>query len=191
MARVINGVNTPSPGEWTSSLSKNRIADYKTNIAVDGPGFRNSLYVSGCPFKCLGCFNSPAQSFAFGREFNSELEDRIINDLDAPLITGFSILGGEPMLATGILIPLVEKIIQRYEGSKSIWVWSGYTFEALQSETPDKLRLLELCDVLVDGPFIQSQFNPNLAFRGSENQRIIDLRESLETGETVDISHRF
>lgn len=171
-----DGIILPTPGEWDGrQLSASYVADYKPFNFVDGEGVRCSLYVSGCPFKCPGCYNEAAQSFRYGKSYNAELEEKILADLAQPYVAGLSLLGGEPMLATPILLPLVRRVRAEFGDTKDIWVWSGYTFERLMIDTSDKHELLELCDVLVDGPFIKQLYHHDLAFRGSKNQRIIDL----------------
>lgn len=171
-----NGVRQPAVGEWqASALSAGYIADYKPFNFVDGEGVRCSLYVSGCPFSCPGCYNKAAQSFRYGQPYTKQLEAKILADLAQPYVAGISLLGGEPFLNTNILIPLVKKIRDQFGRTKDVWAWSGYTLEQLRAE-PEKAQLLQLCDVLVDGPFVQSLFVRNLPFRGSTNQRIIDLR---------------
>ncbi|MDP9801038.1 anaerobic ribonucleoside-triphosphate reductase activating protein [Arcanobacterium wilhelmae] len=180
------GVRQPERGEWRSDrLSRGRIADYKPFNFVDGEGVRCSIYVSGCPFKCPGCYNVAAQSFMYGTEFTRELEERIFVDLAQPYVAGLSFLGGEPMLATGVLLPIARRLRAEFGAAKTIWTWSGYTFEQLQQETADKRELLALTDVLVDGPFLQAQYISNLAFRGSTNQRILNVPASLKTGNPI------
>lgn len=174
----------PSNGSWSSPrLTQNHIADYKPFGFVDGPGVRCSLYVSGCPLQCIGCYNSAAQSFRYGSPYTAELEKRILKDLSQPYVAGLSILGGEPFLNTKTCLSIASRVRQELP-QKTIWVWSGYTWEQLMhsatQNNPDQRELLELCDVLVDGPFIQSKFSSQVAFRGSTNQRIIDLRASLK-----------
>ncbi len=174
-----DGITVPQPGEWDgTTLSAGYVADYKPFNFVDGEGVRCSLYVSGCPFKCPDCYNAAAQSFRYGAPYTQELEDQILNDLAQPYVAGLSLVGGEPMLATPILLPLVEHVRKQFGDQKDIWVWSGYTYEQLLEETREKRELLELCDVLVDGPFVKRLYRHDLAFRGSKNQRIIDLRAS-------------
>ncbi len=169
-----NGVVQPAPCEWdAASLSQGYIADYKAFNFVDGEGVRCSLYVSGCPFKCPGCYNKAAQSFRYGKPYTEELEAQIMADLAQPYVAGLSLLGGEPFLNTPILLPLARRVRQEFGDTKTMWVWSGYTHEQLLQDTEDKRELLELCDVLVDGPFIQDLYHHDLAFRGSRNQRII------------------
>lgn len=172
----------PANGAWsTARLSCNMIADYKPFVFVDGPGVRCSLYVSECPFTCTGCFNRAAQSFRYGTAYTADLENRILEDLSESYVAGLTLLGGEPFLNTGVLLPLVQRVRKELPG-KTVWAWSGYTWEQLRQRNlthPDQHELLELIDVLVDGPFIQDQLNLNLAFRGSANQRIIDVPASL------------
>ncbi|WP_216859025.1 anaerobic ribonucleoside-triphosphate reductase activating protein [Trueperella pecoris] len=181
MVKDEDGITVPRPGQWDGRvLCGGNYADYKPFNFVDGEGVRCSLYVSGCPFACPNCYNRAAQSFRYGQPYTRELEERILADLAQPYVAGLSLVGGEPMLATPILLPLVRRVRERFgeRGAKDVWVWSGYTYDQLLNETPDKLELLDMCDVLVDGPFIQRLYDHDLAFRGSRNQRIIDLRAS-------------
>ena len=145
--------NTPKPGEWKSEeLSKGRIIDYKAFNFVDGEGVRNSLYVSGCMFHCEGCYNVATWSFNAGIPYTAELEEQIMEDLAQPYVQGLTLLGGEPFLNTGILLPLVKRIRKELP-DKDIWSWTGYTWEEMMLETPDKLELLSLVDILVDGRY--------------------------------------
>lgn len=149
---------------------------------VDGIGIRGSLYVSGCLFNCLGCYNKKAQNFNFGKPYTEELEEQILSDLSQESIQGITFLGGEPFLNTNILLPLAKRIKTELPG-KDIWSWTGYRFEellALGEDHKDKLELLSYVDILVDGRFEQDKFNPGLVFRGSWNQRIIDVAKSLD-----------
>lgn len=179
-------MKNPKPQQWKSSeLSKNRYADYKPFNMVDGEGVRNSLYVSGCLFACKGCYNKSAQNFNYGNIYNTKLENQIIEDLSHDHVQGLTLLGGEPFLNTGILIPLVNRIRMEYGRSKDIWCWTGYTWEELMVETLDKLELLAEIDILVDGRFEIDKKDLTLRFRGSSNQRIIDVQESLDEGKVV------
>lgn len=172
-------MNNPTPQEWKSSeLSQGRIIDYKAFNFVDGEGVRNSLYVSGCMFHCEGCYNVATWSFQAGIPYTLELEEQIMKDLAEPYVQGLTLLGGEPFLNTGILIPLVKRIRKELP-DKDIWSWTGYTWEELQLETEDKLELLRYVDILVDGRFDLTKKNLLLQFRGSSNQRIIDVKKSL------------
>lgn len=177
--------NTPKPKEWKSEfLSQGRIIDYKAFNFVDGEGVRNSLYVSGCMFHCKGCYNAATWSFKAGMPYTQELEDQIMSDLAKPYVQGLTLLGGEPFLNTGILLPLIKKI-RRELPDKDIWSWTGYTWEELMQETEDKLEMLSLIDILVDGRFDITKKNLMLQFRGSSNQHIIDVQKSLKEEQVV------
>lgn len=179
-------MKNPLPKEWRAeNYSQNYIADYKPFNFVDGEGVRNSLYVSGCLFACEGCFNKAVQNFRYGTPFTPELEDRIISDLSYDYVQGLTLLGGEPFLNTTVTLAIVKKVREIYGHKKDIWSWSGYTFEELLTETEDKLELLENIDILVDGRFELSKKDLNLQFRGSSNQRIIDVPESLAAGQVI------
>lgn len=192
LARQVNGATEPgnggknSPLSWTSAAySQNRVADYKPYNFVDGEGVRCSLYVSGCLFACPGCYNASIQDFSAGFPYTRELEQKILADLAAPYCQGLTLLGGEPFLNTGVCLSLVRAVRQRFGHTKDIWAWSGYTWEELQAAQGDKWVLLQEVDVLVDGRFILSQKNLQLQFRGSENQRIIDVPASIAAGRPV------
>ena len=176
----------PQPGEWLSDkLSQGFIGDYKPFMFVDGEGVRCSLYVSGCLFACEGCFNRATWSFRYGTPYTAELEDRILADLAQPYVQGLTLLGGEPFLNTGVCLSLARRVRAEFGATKDIWSWTGYVFEELLLDSPDKLELLGLIDVLVDGPFDEALKDLRLQFRGSSNQRIIDVQKSLVTGNTV------
>ena len=142
----------------------------KVDVA-NGPGVRVSLFVSGCRNHCRGCFNPEAWDFHFGKPFTKETEDVIIEALRPSWIQGLSILGGDPFEEENEneLIPFVKRVKKELP-EKDIWVYSGYTFDELESR-----ELLRYADVLVDGPFIEDEKDAGLAFRGSRNQRIIRL----------------
>ncbi|SDS47526.1 anaerobic ribonucleoside-triphosphate reductase activating protein [Paraoerskovia marina] len=169
----------PRP-DWVSArVSHGHVADYKPFVFVDGEGVRCSLYVSGCLFACDGCFNEAAWSFRYGSPYTSALEDRVLDDLAHPAVQGLSLLGGEPFLNTEVCLRLAGRVRERFGGSKDIWAWSGYTFEQLLADSPDKRDLLQHVDVLVDGPFRRDERDLSLAFRGSRNQRVLDVSGSL------------
>lgn len=179
-------MNNPAPKEWLAKdFSQNYIADYKAFNFVDGEGVRNSLYVSGCLFACEGCFNKAIQNFHYGKPFTQELEEQMIEDLSHDYVQGMTLLGGEPFLNTEVCLKVVDRIHQEFGTTKDIWSWSGYTFEELLLETEDKLELLNKIDILVDGRFELSKRNLNLQFRGSSNQRIIDVKKALAEGKAV------
>lgn len=172
-------MNNPKPKEWIAeNLEQGYVADYKPFNFVDGEGVRCSLYVSGCPFRCEGCYNEVAWNFRYGVKYSKELEERIMKDLSQSYVQGLTLLGGEPFLNTGIVLPLVKRVHTELPG-KDIWSWTGYTWEELQCETEDKLELLSNIDILVDGRFELSKKNLLLQFRGSSNQRIIDVKQSF------------
>ena len=179
-------MNNPKPQEWKSEeLSQGRIIDYKAFNFVDGEGVRCSLYVSGCLFACEGCYNVKAQNFNTGILYTEELEEQIIQDIGASYCQGLTLLGGEPFLNTQVCLSLVRKLRSVYGRSKDIWSWTGYTWEELQLETPDKKALLQELDILVDGRFDLKKRDLTLQFRGSSNQRIIDVQKSLQDGRVV------
>jgi len=172
------------PKEWLASeLSQQRIADYKPFNFVDGEGVRCSLYVSGCRFACPGCYNRVAQNFRYGKPYTQELEDQIMTDLSQSYVQGLTLLGGEPFLNTQVCIRLCKRIRQEFGHEKDIWSWSGYTYDELIQDSDDKLELLKLIDILVDGRFLLAQKDLTLQFRGSANQRIIDVPATMAAGE--------
>ncbi len=148
-------------------------AEIKKVDIANGPGVRVSLFVSGCRNHCKGCFNPETWDFDYGRPFTRETEDEIIEALRPSWIQGLSILGGEPTEEenAAVLIPFLKRV-RAVLPDKDIWLYSGYTYEVLRDK-----EILTLADVLVDGPFLLEQKDAGLAFRGSRNQRIIDLRE--------------
>ncbi|GEL48831.1 anaerobic ribonucleoside-triphosphate reductase-activating protein [Cellulomonas hominis] len=182
---------TPAVGQWQArTLSQGRVADYKPFVMVDGEGVRCSLYVSGCPFACAGCFNEAAWSFRYGTEFGPELAQRIAADLRHAAVQGLSLLGGEPFLNTGVCLEVVHALRAEHGAARDVWCWTGYTYDELAAEAasgtaPDKAELLGLVDVLVDGRFELAQRDQSLAFRGSRNQRILDVPASLAAGAPV------
>ena len=158
---------------------------------ANGLGVRVSLFVSGCTHRCKGCFNAQTWDFSFGSPYTRAVEDRIISMLSPDYINGLSLLGGEPMEPDNqrALLPLLRRVRETYP-DKDIWCYSGYTFEDdLLSESRARCEvtdeLLSYIDVLVDGEFVEEKKNISLSFRGSENQRIINVPKSLETGKTV------
>ncbi|MGX6961627.1 anaerobic ribonucleoside-triphosphate reductase activating protein [Vagococcus xieshaowenii] len=179
-------MRNPKPKEWLAEdYSQHYYADYKPFNFVDGEGVRCSLYVSGCLFACEGCYNKAVQSFRYGQPYSEAVETRILADLSQPYCQGLTLLGGEPFLNTGICLPLAKKVREQFGHSKDIWAWSGYTFEELLQESADKLALLSEIDILVDGRFEISKKDLKLQFRGSSNQRIIDVVKSLEQQQVV------
>lgn len=182
------------------NYSKGLIADYKPTISVDGPGFRCSLYVSGCLFACEGCYNKSIQNFKVGTPYTKTLEDTIINDLSKDYIQGFTLLGGEPMLNTEVCLLITNRIRKEFGAEKDIWCWTGYKWEELLESiecntvnSRKQKELLDNIDVLVDGRFILEEKDKTgtIKFRGSWNQRIIDVKKSLKLGEIVELKEYY
>lgn len=162
----------------------------KTDIA-NGPGVRVSLFVSGCTHQCPGCFNSVAWDFNYGNAFDETVQEEIFHALAPQYISGLSVLGGEPFEPENqrALLPFLREVRKRFP-EKNIWFYSGYVFETeLLGESRAycevTAELLSMIDVLVDGRFVEAEKDITLKFKGSRNQRIIDVRKSLESGETV------
>ena len=147
----------------------------------NGPGIRVSIFMQGCSFHCKDCFNSETWDFKAGKEFNDEIINKVLDLASLPHIVGLSILGGEPMHPNNRegTIKLAKAFKKRYP-NKDIWVWSGYLFDELKD-----IEGLSYIDTLVDGRFVLEKANPTLKFRGSSNQRIIDVKKSLEAGNVV------
>lgn len=166
-------------------------ADYKPFTMVDGKGVRNAIYFSGCRFACLGCYNKVAQNFNYGKEFTQDIIDEILDDTDQEYVRGLSVLGGEPFQNIDAVLDLILQFREKFSNSKDIWVWTGYTIEELFDLSDDDCRIksiLSNIDILVDGRFIQSLFIKDLPFRGSQNQRIIKVKESIQERSAI-IAH--
>jgi len=161
-------------------------ADIKKVDVANGPGVRVSLFVSGCTHHCKECFNPETWDFGFGAPFGQEQVEKIVTLLDKSYIKGLSLLGGEPFESEnqGAVLDLVLQVRERLP-EKTIWCYSGYLFEQLAAgQVGEHSRaLLEQLDVLVDGPFVLEKKELSLRFRGSANQRIIDVPASLAEGE--------
>lgn len=184
--RRVRQPKNPKPKEWLAKdHSLGYVADYKPFNFVDGEGVRCSIYVSGCLFNCPGCYNKAAQNFHYGQPYTQELEDQIIEDLSHDYVQGLTLLGGEPFLNTPILIKLCKRVRKEFGHKKDIWAWSGYYWDELLKDSDDKKELLSMCDILVDGRFLLSKKDLTLQFRGSSNQRIIDVPKSMKAGKVV------
>ena len=162
----------------------------KCDIA-NGEGVRVSLFVSGCTHHCKGCFNAQTWDFNFGEEFTKEVEDALLEDLAPSYIVGLTLLGGEPMEPENqrALVPFLRRVKERFP-DKTIWCYTGYTYDGdlveggrAWCEVTDEM--LSVIDVLVDGEFVEALKDIRLVFKGSTNQRIINLKETLEKGEIV------
>ncbi len=166
-------------------------ATIKSYDVANGPGVRVSLFVSGCTHHCKGCFNAEAWDFNYGKPFTPEVEDQIIAYLKPWYIRGFSLLGGEPFEPENqkALLPLMRRIRETYP-EKSVWCYTGYDYEKdiLAGRLGDweiTRELLSYIDILVDGEFHQSEKDLTLRFKGSRNQRIIDVTASKQTDSVV------
>lgn len=163
--------------------------EIKNYDIANGEGVRVSLFVSGCTHHCKNCFNPETWSFEYGKPFSKETEDYIIECLSPDYIDGLSLLGGEPFEPQNqkVLLPFLRRVRSELP-DKTIWCYTGYLFDKeLLSESRARCEftdeMLSMIDVLVDGEFVQALHDISLAFRGSSNQRIIDVQKSLETGE--------
>jgi len=166
-------------------------AQIKNNDIANGPGIRVSLFVSGCSHRCPGRFNEEAWDYSYGNPFTQETIDHILNLLSPDRIRGLTLLGGEPFdpRNQAAVLELLRQVKTRYP-CKSIWAFSGYLFDKdiLTGKLGDwevTKEYLSYLDVLVDGPFIQAKKDLNLRFRGSSNQRLIDVQQSLAAGTIV------
>ena len=166
-------------------------AEIKNCDIANGPGVRISLFVSGCTHHCPGCFNEVAWDFGYGRPFTEDTIREILDMLKPHYIRGLTLLGGEPFEPRnqGAVVELLRRVKEAYPG-KSIWAFSGYLFDRdiLSGRLGDwgiTREYLSYLDVLVDGPFVEAKKNLSLRFRGSENQRIIDVPASLASGTVV------
>ena len=161
-------------------------ADIKKVDIANGEGVRVSVFVSGCRHHCKGCFNPIAWDFKYGKEFNDQTIDEIIKDMDHDYIEGLSLLGGEPLEPENQegLAKLVERVKEKYP-NKNIWCYTGFDFEKdvmgkMCKESQMAQKLVSNLDVIVDGKFDETQMDKTLRFRGSRNQRIIDVQESMK-----------
>ena len=166
-------------------------AAIKNNDIANGPGVRVSLFVSGCTHRCPGCFNAETWDFEYGQPFTQQTIDDIVSMLEPQHIKGLTILGGEPFEPQNqpAVVELLRQVKNRYP-NKSIWAFSGYLYDEdiLSGRLGDwqiTKEFLSYLDVLVDGPFVQDQKDLTLRFRGSSNQRLIDVQTSLKSGKVT------
>ena len=165
-------------------------ATIKKRDIANGPGVRVSLFVSGCTHRCEGCFNEVAWDFSYGEPFTEAVESELLEALSPDFIAGITLLGGEPFEPENqrALLPFLKRVREAYP-QKNIWCYSGYTLDQLQGESRARCEvtdeMLAQLDVLVDGRFVLAKKNIRLRFRGSENQRLIDMNKTREAGEIV------
>ena len=167
------------------------ICEIKTADVANGVGIRLTLFVSGCTNRCKGCFQPQTWDFNYGREYTQEDEEFIIKELSRPFYDGITLLGGEPFEPQNqrVLVNLMRKVKEKCP-NKTIWAFTGFLHDVDLVEGGRKHcevidEMLSMVDVLVDGPFIQEKKNLSLRFRGSENQRVIDMNKTREQGEVV------
>ena len=158
---------------------------------ANGPGVRTSVFVSGCRHRCPGCFNAVAWDFAYGQPFDKATRNQVFASCQPDYIAGLSLLGGEPFEPENqrVLVPFVRRVRETYP-QKTVWAFSGFTLEELRTEGSHPRcevtdELLSMLDVLVDGRFVEALKDISLRFRGSSNQRLIDMKKTLASGEIV------
>lgn len=151
---------------------------------VNGPGIRVSLWIAGCELHCKGCHNPQSWDYRAGRPFNTADAHRLFSYLDNPYVSGLTLSGGDPLAPGNIkdVEKLLEDIQGRFGETKTVWVWTGQTFEHIRN-----LPILSLIDVLVDGPYIEKLRSLDCRWRGSTNQRLINVPISLAEGKTVEL----
>lgn len=168
-----------------------KYANYKEYDISNGPGIRFSLFVSGCTHHCFGCFNPETWDFNYGEEFTKDLEDYILEEVGNDYYQGLTLLGGEPMEPVNQkgLLSLVTRFKEMYP-QKTIWCFTGYLYDKdllghFAKVMPETMELLKRIDVLVDGEFMMDKKDVTLLFKGSSNQRTIDVPKSLASGDIV------
>ena len=166
-------------------------ADIKKIDVANGEGVRVSVFVSGCNHHCKGCFNQWAWDFNYGKEFSEKEEQQIIDYMNHDYISGLSLLGGEPLEPRNQegLLPLVKKVKKKFP-NKNIWCYTGFDFEKdvvgkMAKDNETTRELLKYIDVIVDGKFEEDKRDLKLQFRGSSNQKIVDVKKSLQTGKVI------
>ena len=158
-----------------------RWAKIRTEDIANGPGFRVSIYVQGCNNHCPGCFNPETWDFEGGKEFTDKVKSKFLELGKSKKIAGFSILGGEPLQQGKDMLDLVKEIKETYP-DKTIWMWTGCVYEEL---TPEQLDIVKYVDVLIDGRFDIEHRTPRSRYKGSFNQRVIDVAKTMEANKCV------
>lgn len=166
-------------------------ADIKQYDVANGLGIRVSLFVSGCTHHCKNCFNKETWDFQYGNPFTEEEIQKILDYLKPSYVSGLSLLGGEPFEPENQegLLPLVRKVKEVYP-EKDIWCYTGYLLDEdicgkMLDHVPETRELLSYIDILIDGPFVEERKNLKIRFRGSDNQRIIDVKKTREAGKII------
>lgn len=166
-------------------------ATIKKRDVANGVGVRVSVFVSGCTHRCPGCFNEVAWDFLSGEEYTPEVQEEILAALEPSFIQGLSLLGGEPMERANQkgLLPLLREAKKRFP-QKDIWCYTGYLFDQdivgrMMKDWPETRELMSYIDIMVDGKFVEAEKSLSLKFKGSRNQRIIQVQPSLEQGKVI------
>lgn len=154
---------------------------------ANGQGVRTTLFVSGCKFHCKECFNSEAWNFNYGKEYTEKTEEYILKQVNKPYIKGLSLLGGDPLWQDMDGLKQLRQLVQKvHDLGKTVWIWSGFIYEnlldgsGLNEEANERILLIRECDVFVDGLFENDKKDLSLAWRGSRNQRVIDMNKTHE-----------
>ena len=169
-----------------------RYSQLRSMDISNGNGVGVSLFVQGCPLHCEGCFNKELWDFNKGLEYNEDVENKLLDLLSPNYISRFTLLGGEPLADQNIRgsLDIIRKVRNAYNTNKQIWLYTGYTYEELVDKyNRDILEILSLVDVLVDGRFELQNKDLTLAFKGSTNQRIIDMKATLKQNEIILYNH--
>lgn len=147
---------------------------------ANGEGIRTSLFVSGCQFHCPDCFNQEAWDYTYGTPYTKETTNHIVSTLQAPYVDGLSLLGGDPLWQDEDGIAQLINLVKQVKSiGKTVWIWSGFTWEQLPSLSQSKQNLIQVCDVMIDGQYNRELRDLRLKWRGSSNQRVIDIQNSL------------
>lgn len=162
------------------------ICGYSPESINEGEGLRAAIFISGCRHYCPGCFSPKTWNFNYGEPFTLAKQQEIIRDIRGnPLLDGLTILGGDPFFSARKVSSFLD-LLQLEAGPLSVWIYSGYTYEELTSEPgTEEYQLLSRCEVLVDGRYVEAQRDPSLLYRGSSNQRLIDIPQSFFQGKVI------
>lgn len=147
---------------------------------VDGTGFRTSLFISGCKHHCEGCHNKDTWNFNNGRPYTEEVEEVLFDRISDSHIKGLTLTGGDPLYSQKEVYELLKRFRERFGDTKDVWLYTGFTWEEIKMSSDLKNKIVELCDYVVDGLYDCKLRDINLPFRGSSNQRIIDLKKIKE-----------
>lgn len=156
----------------------------KFNDVANGPGLRLSLFTSGCTHHCKGCFQPETWNFKNGEPFTLETQKYIIEKSKNKYIAGLSLLGGDPLDNVDGILPLLQEYRKTFAATKSIWLWTGYLFEEILKDD-FKSEVLPFIDVIIDGKFEENLKDITLKYKGSTNQRVIDVKKSVDTHTVV------